>query len=57
MIYIEQFAICLMLNILVINSFKLKHLKMPNKDIVKLMKYAKALCVDKQLREKLDVLI
>lgn len=34
-----------------------KYLKMPNKDIVKLMKYAKALNVDKQLREKLEVLI
>ena len=34
-----------------------KYLKMPNKDIVKLMKYAKVLDVDKQLREKLEVLI
>ncbi len=34
-----------------------KYLKMPNKDIVKLMKYAKALNVDKQLREKLEILI
>lgn len=33
------------------------YLKLPNKDTVKLMKYAKVLGVDKQLREKLEVLI
>ena len=31
--------------------------KLANKDTVKLMKYAKVLGVDKQLREKLEVLI
>ena len=34
-----------------------KYLKLPNKDTVKLMKYAKVLGVDKQLREKLEVLL
>lgn len=34
-----------------------KYLKLPNKDSVKLMKYAKVLGVDKQLREKLEVLL
>ena len=33
------------------------YLKLPNKDTVKLMKYAKILGVDKQLREKLEVLL
>lgn len=33
------------------------YLKLPNKDTVKLMRYAKVLGVDKQLREKLEVLI
>ncbi|MGN1222129.1 MAG: abortive phage infection protein [Christensenellales bacterium] len=33
------------------------YLKLPNKDTVKLMKYAKVLGVDKQLREKLEVLL
>lgn len=33
------------------------YLKLPNKDTVKLMEYAKVLGVDKQLREKLEVLI
>lgn len=33
------------------------YLKLPNKDTVKLMKYSKVLGVDKQLREKLEVLI
>lgn len=34
-----------------------KYLKLPNKDTVRLMKYAKVLGVDKQLREKLEVLL
>jgi len=34
-----------------------KYLKMPNKDTIKLMKYAKILGVDKPLREKLEVLL
>ncbi len=33
------------------------YLKLPNKDTIKLMKYAKVLGVDKQLREKLEVLL
>ena len=33
------------------------YLKLPNRDTVKLMKYAKVLGVDKQLREKLEVLL
>lgn len=33
------------------------YLKLPNKDTVKLMKYAKILGVEKQLREKLEVLL
>lgn len=33
------------------------YLKLPNKDTVKLMKYAKVLGVEKQLREKLEVLL
>lgn len=34
-----------------------KYLKLPEKDTIKLMKYAKTLGVDKQLREKLEVLL
>lgn len=34
-----------------------KYLKFPNKDTVKLMKYAKILGVDNKLREKLEVLL
>ena len=34
-----------------------KYIKLPNKDTVRLMKYAKVLGVDKQLREKLEVLL
>ena len=33
------------------------YLKLPNKDTIKLMKYAKVLGVDNQLREKLEVLL